>query len=105
MLPDSALTRSARVSRQVYLEVAASDQYEVSGEAAVGLCIPAGRTEVRNFPTNFLALGEVNITVVARAQDGYCDQGNTVAPGRSVRTALLNCGVGVLRQGVITVSV
>ncbi|KAF0301515.1 Alpha-1-macroglobulin [Amphibalanus amphitrite] len=47
----------------------------------MGLCIAAGRTEVRSFPVNFLGLGEVNITVTARAQDGYCDEGNTIAPG------------------------
>ncbi|XP_043193355.1 murinoglobulin-2-like isoform X3 [Amphibalanus amphitrite] len=68
-------------SLSVYLEVGASDQYEISGEVAMGLCIAAGRTEVRSFPVNFLGLGEVNITVTARAQDGYCDEGNTIAPG------------------------
>ncbi|KAF0294116.1 Murinoglobulin-1 [Amphibalanus amphitrite] len=66
---------------KVYLEVGASDQYEISGEVAMGLCIAAGRTEVKSFPVNFLGLGEVNITVTARAQDGYCDEGNTIAPG------------------------
>ncbi|KAF0287976.1 Ovostatin [Amphibalanus amphitrite] len=36
---------------------------------------------LESFPVNFLSLGEVNITVTARAQDGYCDEGNTIAPG------------------------
>ena len=69
--------------QQVYLEVAASEEYEIQGEVGYGLCVPpGGKAAVKQFQLNFLALGDVNITVTASARDGYCDQGNTVKPGR-----------------------
>nr|AFY13481.1 MULTIFUNCin [Semibalanus cariosus] len=68
-------------SLSIYLELAASDQYETQGEVGYDLCVAAGRAEVKNFPLTFSALGDVNITVSARVKDGNCDQPNTVAPG------------------------
>nr|BAM28692.1 settlement inducing protein complex [Megabalanus coccopoma] len=81
------LTMSATVfnfmdsSLSVYLEVGASDDYEVQSQAGYDLCVAAGVTEVKNFTMNFFTLGEVNITVSARVKDGNCDEPNTVAPG------------------------
>ncbi|XP_037081474.1 alpha-2-macroglobulin-like protein 1 [Pollicipes pollicipes] len=71
-------------SLSVYLELAESEQYALAdGEAAAGfdLCVGPGLTEVRHFPLTFSALGDVNITVSARAKDGNCEEANAVTPG------------------------